>query len=216
MAGCLHLLDMAVLAGPADLPVVHLAQPPRSILAQQGGKTLVAETASSRERIGQVMLPMTRRLLAERRRHRHLRHDRGAATHDKAAVWQNDRSAGPRGFKSRVHAGAAGTDHEDIGLDMRRRRLGAVASNRSHDRFSFASITRSHRFLLQCTYRWTEGQSGHPSTANRFAVGAAHFRSAGDATTMPVRSAMTRANPSRRQRLDAVRQCRISRRIFYD
>src|ERR1700675_863769 len=51
VAGRLRLLDMAVLARPADLPVIHLAQPSRSVLAQQCGKALVAKTASGRERI---------------------------------------------------------------------------------------------------------------------------------------------------------------------
>jgi hypothetical protein len=46
VAGRLRLLDMAVLARPADLPVIHLAQSPRSVLAQQCGKALVAKTAS--------------------------------------------------------------------------------------------------------------------------------------------------------------------------
>jgi hypothetical protein len=136
----LRLLDMTVLARPADLPAIHLAQSQRPVLAQQCGEALVAKTASGGERIGQVMLPMIRRLLAQRCGDRHLRHDRGAAAPNQAAVRQNHRRTGPRGFKSRVHAGAAGTDHQDVGLDMRWRRRGTVASSSSHVRSRFTSL----------------------------------------------------------------------------
>ncbi len=115
MAGRLRLFDVTVLARPADFPAVHFTQPPGSILAQQCGHALVAEPASGRERVGQMIFPVIRRLFAERRGDRHLRHDGGAAAPDQAAVRQHDRSSGFRGFEGRVHAGATGTDHEDIG-----------------------------------------------------------------------------------------------------
>src|SRR5215469_1040014 len=43
MAGCMSLLDATVFPRPTDLPVVHLAQAPRSILAQERRETLIAE-----------------------------------------------------------------------------------------------------------------------------------------------------------------------------
>src|SRR4051812_7345576 len=82
MAGCLRLLDVAVLPGPADLPLIHFAQSIGAIFAQQCGERFVAETASGCECIGQVVFPMVWRLLPERGRDRHLRHDSSAAPPD--------------------------------------------------------------------------------------------------------------------------------------
>ena len=44
-------LARAVRTHDADLPAVHLAQPMRSALAQQGGQALVAQAAAGRERL---------------------------------------------------------------------------------------------------------------------------------------------------------------------
>ncbi len=120
MTGGLNLLDMTVFAGPTDLPAVHLADAPGTVFAKKGGKLFVAEAAPGGQRIGEMMLPMIRRLFAERGSNRHLRHDRGAATADQASVGEDHIDAGSRGLKRRIHPCPACPDHEYIGLKRRR------------------------------------------------------------------------------------------------
>ena len=55
---------------------------------------------------------------AERDRDRHLRHHGGAAAADQAAVGEQHLRAGARRLDRRIHAGAARSDHEHVGLDM--------------------------------------------------------------------------------------------------
>ena len=78
-----------------------------------------------------MMLPVIWRLFGKGGSDRHLRHHRGAATPDQAAVRQHHGRTRPRGFKRGVHAGAAGPDHQDVGLDMRRRRSTVIFLSRS-------------------------------------------------------------------------------------
>ena len=118
MARRLCLLDMAVLARPADLPRIHFAQPLRAIFTKQRRKTFVAEPAAGRERIGKVMFPVIWCLLAQSGCDRHLRHDSGAAAPDQAPIGKNDRSPTLRRVQRRIHARATGADHEDIGFEM--------------------------------------------------------------------------------------------------
>jgi hypothetical protein len=65
-----------------------------------------------------MMAPVVGRLLAERCRDRHLRHHGGAAASDQAAVGEQDFAAVTRRLDRRIHAGAARSDHEHVGLDM--------------------------------------------------------------------------------------------------
>jgi hypothetical protein len=64
---------------------------------------------------------------------------------------------------SRIHAGAAGTDHQDVGLYMCRRRRGTLASSSSHVRSSFTSVTRSHRFLYNAGADGRKASLGIPA-----------------------------------------------------
>ena len=118
MAGREGLGDMAVLARPADAPVVHLADAVGAFLAQQARQALVAQPAAGVERVVVVVAPVVGRLRAERHRDRHLRHHGGAAAADQAAVGEQDAAAGARGLDRRIHAGAARSDDQHVGLDM--------------------------------------------------------------------------------------------------
>jgi hypothetical protein len=53
-----------------------------------------------------------------RRRYRHLRHHRGAAAPDQTLVGSNTTRPCPRRGERGIHAGAAGTDDQDVGLEM--------------------------------------------------------------------------------------------------
>ena len=111
--------DRAVrLARPADVPGVHLPDGARPILAEQRRKPGVAEPASCRQRIGEMMLPVIRHVLAERGRHGHLRHDGRAAAPDQAAVDEQHADVLLRGRERGRHAGAARADDEHVGREM--------------------------------------------------------------------------------------------------
>ena len=86
-----RLRDAAVLARPADAPVVHLADAVGTLLAQEPREALVAESAAGFQRVVVVVAPVVRRLAPERDRDRHLRHDGGAAAPDQAAVGERTR-----------------------------------------------------------------------------------------------------------------------------
>ena len=63
--------------------------------------------------------PVVGAFLAQRRRHRHLRHHRGAAAADEALVGeQHLPGPGPRGGDRGIHAGAAGPDDQHIALEV--------------------------------------------------------------------------------------------------
>ena len=112
--------DTAILAPrPADPPFLQFANPRRRVAAQQRGEVLVAQAATGRERVVKMSMPVVGAFLAERRRHRHLRHDRRAAAANKALVDQQH-PLGPaaRGGDRGVHAGAAGPDNQDICRDI--------------------------------------------------------------------------------------------------
>ena len=118
VAGREGLRDVAVLARPADAPRVHLADAVGAVLAQQPRQPLVAQPAAGFERVVVVVAPVVGDFLAERDRDRHLRHDGGAAAPDQAAVGEKDAAAGARRLDRRIHAGAARSDDQDVGLDM--------------------------------------------------------------------------------------------------
>ena len=130
VAGREGLRDMAVPARPADAPLVHLADAVGAFLAQEARQPLVAQPAAGFERVVVVVAPVVGRLLAERDRHRHLRHHGGAAAPDQAAVGHEHRGAGARRLDRRIHAGAARSDDQDVGLDMHgvRAHAGIIAS----------------------------------------------------------------------------------------
>ena len=119
MAGRERLGDVAVLARPADAPGLHLADAGGAFLAQQACEALVAQAAAGVERVVVVIAPVVRRLRAERDRDRHLRHHGGAAAADQAAVGEQHAAAGARGLDRRIHAGAARSDDQHVGFDMR-------------------------------------------------------------------------------------------------
>lgn len=110
----MHLLEMAVLTRPADLPGIHFADARGGALAQQLRQRGIAQAASSGQRVGQMMLPMIRALLAQRNGDCHLCHDRGAAAADQAAIDQVYAAAVARRGDCGIHAGAAGADHQHI------------------------------------------------------------------------------------------------------
>ena len=58
---------------------------------------------------------------AKRNRDRHHRHHGCAAAADQAAVRQHHRTSRLRGFDGGIHAGTAGADDEDVGLQGKRR-----------------------------------------------------------------------------------------------
>ena len=118
VAGREGLRDAAIFARPADAPFVHLADAVRALLAQEPRQPLVAQAAAGLERVVVVVAPMVGRLRAERDRDRHLRHDGGAAAPDQAAVDEKDAAARARRLDRRIHAGAARSDDQDVGLDM--------------------------------------------------------------------------------------------------
>jgi hypothetical protein len=65
--------------------------------------------------------PVVGAFVPKRRRHRHLRHHRGAAAPDKALVGeQHMPRPGPRRGDRGVHASAAGADDQYIALEMGR------------------------------------------------------------------------------------------------
>jgi hypothetical protein len=111
VAGGEGLRDAAVLARPADPPPLHLADARRAFLAQEAREALVAQTAARFERVVVMMAPVVGRLRAERDRHRHLRHDGGAAAADQAAIGEEDAATRARGLDRRIHAGGARSDH---------------------------------------------------------------------------------------------------------
>src|SRR6185503_15266980 len=65
----LHLPDVTPVpipgAGPADAPGIHFADAFGSVLAEEPGERLIAQATSRLERVGEVMLPMVGRFLAE-------------------------------------------------------------------------------------------------------------------------------------------------------
>ena len=100
---------------PADTPLVQAADRIGSVLAQDARQALVAQAAASRDGVGQVIAPVVRHLLAERHRHRHLRHHGRAAPADQAAIDQQHRRVRLVGRDRGGHAGRAGTDHQHVG-----------------------------------------------------------------------------------------------------
>jgi hypothetical protein len=62
--------------------------------------------------------PVIRRLLADRSRDRHLRHDGGAAAPDQAALGEEHAATRACRLDRRIHAGAARSDDQDVGLDL--------------------------------------------------------------------------------------------------
>jgi hypothetical protein len=64
------------------------------------------------------MAPVVGDFLAERHRHRHLRHDGRPAAADQAAIDQEDTAARPRRLDRGIHAGRAGADHQHVGVNL--------------------------------------------------------------------------------------------------
>ena len=118
MAGRHRLGDVALAARPADAPVIHRADALRPLFAEQAGERLVAQPTPGHERVMQMVGPVVGRLLAERDRDGHLRHHRRAAAPDQAAVGEQHARTGARCFDRRIHAGAARSDDEHVGLDV--------------------------------------------------------------------------------------------------
>ena len=116
MTGGHGLRDTPVLSRPADAPFIHGADAVGPFAAQQLRQRGVAQPAAGGQRVVIVMVPVVRRLRAERDRDCHLRHHGGAAAADQAAVGEQHVSAGARGLDRREHAGGAGADHQDVGF----------------------------------------------------------------------------------------------------
>ena len=118
MAGRMDLRDMIALARPAHLPRVHLADARGAVLAEHGREALVAQAAPCGQRVGEVVFPGIRRLLAKGCRHGHLGHHGRAATADEAAVGEDHGGPGACGFKRGIHARAACANHQNVGFKM--------------------------------------------------------------------------------------------------
>ena len=116
MARRLHLLQMAILGGPADLPVLQLADGVHTFLAQQPGEAFVAQTAPGGQRVLQMVRPVILGLLADGGGNGHLCHHRGAAASDQAAVDEDGAAARFRGGDGGGHSGPACTDDRDVGF----------------------------------------------------------------------------------------------------
>ena len=91
----------------------------------------------ARERVGEMMAPMIRHLLAQRDRDRHLRHDRGAAAADQAAIDQQHVGVRLVGRDRRRHAGGARADHQHV---RRKRSFLTRVSIASHARPEYTEI----------------------------------------------------------------------------
>ena len=127
----LNLPDVLRVSRPADAPAIHLADAFERVLAEKPGERRVAQAAPGFERVGEVVLPVVGRFLAER-----------AATVICAMTVAPPRPirlrststhlrAGTRGADRRVHAGPAGADDEDLRLQPGQRhaaglRMGVV------------------------------------------------------------------------------------------
>jgi hypothetical protein len=118
MAGRHRLGDVSVLARPAHAPAVHLQDALRAFLAQQARQALVGQPAARPDGVGEVMAPMIGCLRPERDRDRHLRHHGRAAASDQAAVGEKHLRARARRLDRRIHAGAARSNDQDVGLHM--------------------------------------------------------------------------------------------------
>src|SRR5262249_59507420 len=96
VAGRGRLRDMAIFARPADPPLLHLENTGWRFLAEELRQTPVAELASGGKCVLVMMGPVIRRLRAQRDGNRHLRHHRGAATADQAAIDKEHAAPGAR------------------------------------------------------------------------------------------------------------------------
>jgi hypothetical protein len=114
MAGSHGLYDSAVFPRPPDAPVIHGANALGPILTQQLRKWFVAQSAAGRECVRAVIAPVVGSLGAERDGDGHLRHHRGATAANQAAVGENHLTTAARRFNRRVHAGSAGSDHQNV------------------------------------------------------------------------------------------------------
>ena len=114
VSGRMHLFEVAVLARPADFPCVHFADAQRGVLAQQPRQRRIAQAAAGRQGIGQMVLPVIGALFAQRNGDGHLRHHRGSAAADQAAVDQVHAAAVARRGDGGIHAGAARADYQHI------------------------------------------------------------------------------------------------------
>ncbi len=111
----LGLADAAVfMPRPADMPILHLADRRGAMLAQEAGKPLVAQAAPGGERVGEMMAPVIRHLLAQGDGDGHLRHDGGAAAPNEAAIDHEHVGARRIGCNRRCHAGRARADHQHV------------------------------------------------------------------------------------------------------
>ena len=97
--------------------MIQLADAVRRVLAQQLRQLFVAQPAAGGDGVGVMILPRVRRFLAERARHRHLRHHGGAAAADQAAIGQQHMRAVARRLDRRIHARGAGADDQHVGVD---------------------------------------------------------------------------------------------------
>ncbi len=121
MARRVRLADAAIgVPRPADMPALHAADRIGPVLAQKDGKAFVAQAAARGERVGQMILPVIGRLLAQGHGDRHLRHHRGAAAADEAAIDEQDIGARLIGRDRRRHAGGARADHQHVRRESRR------------------------------------------------------------------------------------------------
>ena len=117
MTGCVHLFEVAVLACPADFPCIHFADAQRGVLAQQLRQRGIAQATAGLQGVGQMVLPVIGAMFAQGNGDRHLRHDRGPAAADQAAVDQVHAAAVARCGNCGIHAGAARAYYQYVTIE---------------------------------------------------------------------------------------------------
>src|SRR6476469_6617732 len=115
VAGRHGLYDSAVFPRPPDAPVIHGADALGSILTQQLCKWFVAQSTPGGECVRVVIAPVIGSLGAERDGDRHLCHYGCATAANQTAVDKKHLAAAARRLNRCVHAGSAGSDHQNVG-----------------------------------------------------------------------------------------------------
>src|SRR5262249_49348563 len=96
-----------VFPSPSRAPLLHFENTFGTVLTEKRGQLFVAETPPGFYSVCKMNPPVVRLLLTDGCSHRHLSHDRGAASPHKTLVEQDDRRAFARCRDGSIHPGAA-------------------------------------------------------------------------------------------------------------
>src|SRR5262249_15817776 len=97
-----------VLSRPPCTPLLHFKNTVGAVLTEKRGQLFVAEPPPGFYSVCEMNLPVVWLLLADRRGHRHLSHDRRTAASHKALVEKDDQRAFSGRREGGIHAGGAG------------------------------------------------------------------------------------------------------------